>query len=73
MNEERFSVGDRVLLKSTGEVGIVVWTWDDEVLGADTYVAFFGNEFPVGAPEKKPYVLRYASSSLMRAPKGADE
>ena len=67
MSEERFVVGDRVRLVSTGEVGIVVWTWDDETLGADTYVAFFGKAFPVGAPQSKPYVLRYASSSLVRA------
>jgi hypothetical protein len=67
MTEERFSIGDRVQLRSTGEVGIVVWTWDDEAVGVDNYVAFFGSEYPEGAPEEKPYVLRYASSSLTRA------
>jgi hypothetical protein len=58
------SVGDRVRLKSTGEVGIVIWAWDDTFVGRDTYVAFFGGDFPKGAPVVQPYILKYASSSL---------
>jgi hypothetical protein len=30
----------------------------------DCYVAFFGAEFPDGMPSEKPYVLRYAATSL---------
>lgn len=30
----------------------------------DCYVAFFGDEFPNGKPSEKPYVLRYAVTSL---------
>jgi hypothetical protein len=37
---------------------------DEEIYGCDCYVAFFGNEQPTGKPAKKPYLLRYASTSL---------
>ena len=50
----------------TSEYGIVVHCWKDESLGAfDCYVAFFGDQIPDGPPTEKPYVLRYASISLM--------
>jgi hypothetical protein len=49
----------------TSEFGVVVHCWlDEEIGGFDCYVAFFGNEFPNGKPPEKPYVLRYASTSL---------
>ena len=64
---ENLSIGVKVRLVGTGEVGIVVWTWHDEFLAAqDCYVAFFGKEFPEGKPSEKPYVLRYLSTSLER-------
>ena len=48
------------------EFGVVVHCWmSDEIGGYDCYVAFFGNEFPNGRPKQKPYVLRYAASSLI--------
>ncbi len=47
------------------EYGIVVHCWlDDEISAYDCYVAFFGDEQPTGKPAEKPYVLRYASTSL---------
>ena len=48
------------------EYGIVVHSWFNDEIGAfDCYVAFFGAAMPTGAPEQKPYVLRYASTSLV--------
>jgi len=50
----------------TSEYGVVVhcW-WDEEIDGYDCYVAFFGEKgHPDAAPEEKPYILRYASTSL---------
>jgi hypothetical protein len=49
------------------EYGVVVHCWlDDEINAYDCYVvAFFGNEEPAGKPPEKPYILRYASTSLM--------
>ena len=63
--------GQKVRLRSTGEVGIVVWTWQNEQDDTDVYVAFFGNEFPQSKYDgstcpKKPYILRYYESSLER-------
>jgi hypothetical protein len=47
------------------EFGVVVHCWmSEEIEACDCYVAFFGNEFPSGHPKQKPYVLRYAASSL---------
>jgi hypothetical protein len=47
------------------EFGVVVHCWmNEEIGGYDCYVAFFGAEFPSGRPKEKPYVLRYAASSL---------
>jgi hypothetical protein len=49
----------------TAEFGVVVHCWlDDEIGGFDCYVAFFGSEFPDGKPSGKPYILRYAATSL---------
>lgn len=47
------------------EYGVVVHCWKDEDIGAhDCFVAFFGAEMPTGKPTEKPYLLRYAASSL---------
>jgi len=47
------------------ELGVVVHCWmSEEIGGYDCYVAFFGSELPSGRPKTKPYVLRYAASSL---------
>jgi len=47
------------------EDGVVVHCWlSEEIDGHDCYVAFFGEEIPKGQPTGKPYVLRYASTSL---------
>lgn len=47
------------------EHGVVVHCWgDDEIDAFDCYVAFFGAEMPIRKPREKPYVLRYAASSL---------
>lgn len=47
------------------EFGVLIHCWRDEVFSFyDCYVAFFGNEFPTAVPTEKPYVLRYASTSL---------
>jgi hypothetical protein len=51
----------------TAEFGIVVHCWlDHEIAMHDCYVAFFGAEFPTNKPEAKPYLLRYAATSLAR-------
>jgi hypothetical protein len=59
--------GDPVVLISSGECGIVVWTWPCEHADdiPDHYVAFFGKKFPLGKPTKKPYILRYLATSLL--------
>ena len=65
--DENLSIGMKLRLKSTGEVGIVIWTWHNEFLVAhDCYVAFFGKELPAGEPSETPYVLKYLSTSLER-------
>lgn len=74
MGEDRLiPPGTRVRLDSlvtdddepTPEFGVVVHCWlDDEIGMFDCYVAFFGPEFPDGEPSEKPYVLRYAATSL---------
>lgn len=49
------------------EYGVVVHCWfDDDIQTYDCYVAFFGNSQPKGAPIEKPYILRYASTSLKK-------
>ncbi|PZU75438.1 MAG: hypothetical protein DI531_05200 [Brevundimonas sp.] len=56
----RTNMGD-----NTWEDGVVVHCWFDPEIGAyDCYVAFFGDAIPEGKPPVKPYVLRYASTSL---------
>jgi hypothetical protein len=66
----KFKAGDRVILESPRECGIVVHTWiSDELHGLeDCYVAIFGKTFPSGQPRRIPYVLRYAALSLRHAP-----
>jgi hypothetical protein len=69
-----FASGDRVIVDSTRgrECGVIMHTWRSDELGGleDCYVAFFGPEFPEPgcALAEKPYVLRYAATSLRRAP-----
>lgn len=47
------------------EYGVVVHCWLNEQMQAyDCYVAFFGGSLPTGAPNERPYVLRYFSTSL---------
>ena len=47
------------------EDGVVVHCWLSKEIGVhDCYIAFFGDAIPVGKPAVKPYVLRYASTSL---------
>ena len=46
------------------EYGVVIHCWPDEDIGYDCYVAFFGDDLPIGKPTGKPYILRYASTSL---------
>lgn len=49
------------------EYGVVVHCWPMENLDFyDCYVAFFGNQMPKGKPKEKPYILRYASTSLVK-------
>lgn len=57
----RTNIGDEI-----SEDGVVVHCWFDDEMGAhDCYVAFFGDAIPGGKPAVKPYVLRYASTSLV--------
>ncbi|MCC4293519.1 hypothetical protein [Brevundimonas aurantiaca] len=50
---------------NSSEDGVVIHCWLDDALGFfDCYVAFFGSAVPEGRPPKKPYVLRYSSTSL---------
>ncbi len=60
-------VGDKIRVKSDDfiEYGVIVWIWEDPVLGfKDAFIASFGDSFPVDLPEKKPDIWRYALSSL---------
>lgn len=49
------------------EFGVVVHCWKDDRIGMfDCYVAFFGFAgFPEAEPAEKPYILRYAATSLI--------
>lgn len=68
--EDRFlSPGTRVrydgLVEGGPEYGVVIHCWEDPAHGFhDCCVAFFGAGFPTGAPEEKPYILRYGAISL---------
>jgi hypothetical protein len=54
-------------MEDEAEYGVVVHCWfDDDIQTYDCYVAFFGNAQPVNAPTEKPYILRYASTSLKK-------
>jgi len=65
--------GTRVCYESTDgggtlsrELGVVIHCWmNDEIDMYDCMVAFFGDEFPTKYPKEPPYVLRYASVSLI--------
>ena len=47
------------------EYGIVVQCWlDPEIQMYDCYIAFLRDAHPQGAPQRKPYILRYASTSV---------
>ena len=59
-----FHLGQKVRHRGTGEVGVIVALWTDVNGDTDTYVAFFGTEFPIGQPNQIPYVLRYFSTTL---------
>jgi hypothetical protein len=66
-HDEFLPPGTRVRLDSSDEpeYGIVIHCWmDPEIDSYDCYVAFFGDRFPAGRPPAKPYVLRYAVTSL---------
>ncbi len=59
------TLGQRVRLSTTGELGVVVWLWHNEQINAqEAYVAFVGSHWPTAAPSDIPYVLRYMASSL---------
>ena len=65
--EQYLPPGTRVRhrLEEEWEYGVVIHCWlSEEIHGYDCYVAFFGSELPIGVPRVKPYVLRYASTSL---------
>lgn len=62
-----FVVGKGVRLKSTSEAGIVIALWKDELDVQYAYVAFYGEEFPIGKPDTKPQVLRYPTADLITA------
>lgn len=73
MSESKIRVGSKVKLVSnaddpdemTVEVGVVIHIWlSDNGCDNDAYVAFFGETFPEGVPDVKPYILRYYVSSL---------
>ena len=73
MNESKIKVGSKVKLvpnedapdEMSVEVGIVVHIWlSENGVDDDAYVAFFGEKFPDGKPDKKPYILRYYVNSL---------
>ncbi|MEM6422258.1 MAG: hypothetical protein AAF698_06685 [Pseudomonadota bacterium] len=60
-------------LDSGPEFGVVVHCWMSEQIHAwDCYVAFFGDTLPVGEPKERPYVLRYAATSLVALEDGRD-
>lgn len=48
------------------EFGVVIHCWiDPDYAFYDCHVAFYGDALPEGAPQETPYVLRYASTSLV--------
>lgn len=68
-SEGYLSPGTRVRYDGLGddrpEYGVVVHCWmDQEIRAFDCYVAFFGSAEPIGKPDEKPYILRYAAMSL---------
>jgi len=70
VSDRYLTPGTRVRLVNhfdgSSEDGVVIHCWLDTELDVhDCYVAFFGDAIPEGEPHKKPYVLRYAATSLM--------
>ena len=64
MKSSKYKAGDLVRI-STGEAGCVVWSWlNEEFDVVEYYVAFFGTKLPEGKPSEKPYVLRFAETSI---------
>ena len=65
------SPGTKVVHESVNgilEYGVIVYCWISAVIKAyDCYVAFFGEKMPDGEPDGKPYILRYAVTSLRPA------
>ncbi len=62
------------LIEGGPEFGVVIHCWlDAEIDMHDCLVAFFGNEMPSGEPRESPYILRYASTSLVVQPQYLDE
>jgi hypothetical protein len=60
-----FKPGTKVKLKSTGEIGVVIHSWENkELSGLDYHIAFYGYNFPTAEPAVPPYVLRYLETSL---------
>jgi len=57
-------VGQKVRLKCTGEVGIIVHTWLDLAGDQDAYITFLGKKFPTSIPTAAPYTLRYFTAGL---------
>lgn len=69
LKDRYLTPGTKVVLRAGqpdgAEYGVVAHCWNDEEIGGwDCYVAFFGNSLPSGKPTEKPYVLRYAATSL---------
>jgi hypothetical protein len=56
------------------EYGVVVHCWFDEDFDFyDCYIAFFGDQQPSGKPTDRPYILRYASTSLVVLDRGSPD
>ncbi len=53
------------LIDGGPEFGVVIHCWVDDDGGFhDCLIAFFGDALPEGKPAERPYVLRYAATSL---------
>ncbi len=73
MPDHHLEPGTRVRLANhldgSWEDGVVVHCWFDAEIGFhDCYVAFFGDAIPDGQPSERPYILRYAATSLTVLP-----
>ncbi|WP_198648812.1 DUF6745 domain-containing protein [Cyanothece sp. BG0011] len=64
-NDQYIKPGTKVRLPSTGEYGIVAHCWySEEIYDYDCYVAFYGTSFPDEKTDCRPYIFRYAATSL---------